>query len=239
MHALTSCALGLAQQRPMIVASVPLTPQRDEARDLLERELADSQYQRPFSGPIRQALDAVLSWLDDRLGTIGLVHIPWGPLIILALVIAAIVLTIVLVRPRLQRGAEADALLDTEYAISAAELRSRADEHRRAGRIDEACRDLFRATVRSAEERDILSETAGMTATEAASALSHRFPGNADRIRVSAELFNLSRYGGRSSTDKDVEDLAALDAALGTAQPDVAADAHAGFSTPAEAVAPR
>ncbi|MDZ5076258.1 DUF4129 domain-containing protein [Nesterenkonia sp. HG001] len=201
------------------LASTPLSPSRDEAQDLLERELADPAYQRELTGPIRQAIEDVLRWLDERLGTIGGIDIPYGPLIILVLLTAAIVLAIVLVRPRLQRAAGADDPLDTEVGISSEELRTRAEAHRRAGRVDESYRDVFRAVVRAAEERDILTEMTGRTASEAAMELGRSFPVHARRIGMAADLFNLSRYGGRSLTLQDCDDIAELDALLTAAQP--------------------
>ncbi|GAB3187670.1 DUF4129 domain-containing protein [Nesterenkonia suensis] len=199
--------------------TTPLSPSRDDARELLERELADPRYQREFTGPVRETIDDVLRWLDDRIGSIGGIDIPYGPLIILVLILAAIVLAVVLVRPRLQRTASADAPLATDAGLSSEELRSRAQGHRRAGRVDEAYRDLFRAVVRAAEERDILTEMTGRTATEAAAELTRVFPAHGRRIGVAADLFNLSRYGGRSMTAQDCDDLAELDSVLTAAEP--------------------
>ena len=217
-----------------VSASVPLDPGRDEGREMLERELADQQYQREFSGPLRQALNDLLTWLDDRVGTIGGVEIPDGPLIILALLTIVVVLTIVLVRPRLQRARDAGDPLEVESGLSAADLRNRALAHRREERIDDACRDLFRAVVRAAEEREVLGEMLGRTATEAGRELSRAYPSEARRISISADLFNLSRYGGRSSTEQDFTSLQELDAAL-----DAAAPALGGAAGAAPMVAPR
>lgn len=200
-------------------ASTPLAPSPDEGRELLERELADPTYQREFTGPVRQAIEDFLAWLSDRMGSIGGVDIPYGPLIIMVLLIAAIVLIILLVRPRLQRTGGADEALTIEPGISSDELRARAEEHRRAGRADECFRDLYRAVVRAAEEREILTELMGRTATEAARELTAVFPSHGPRIGTAAELFNLSRYGGRSLTAQDCEDLSGLDATLAAAEP--------------------
>lgn len=219
---------------PAAAAGPPLTPGPDDARELLERELADPRYQREFTGPVRQAIDDFLAWLDERMGTVGGIDIPYGPLIILVLLTAAIVLTVLLVRPRLQPAGSSDDPLTTEAGISSEELRARADEHRRAGRADECFRDLFRAVVRAAEEREILSELMGRTATEAAGELSGAFPAHGRRIGIAAELFNLSRYGGRSLTLRDCEDLSELDTVLTAAEPQTSGDLGA-----PQVVAPR
>lgn len=200
-------------------ASTPLMPSQDEAQELLERELADPRYQGELSGPLRQAIDDLLRWLDERLGSIGGVDVPYGPVIILVLLVAAIVLAIVLIRPRLQHVAGADGPIEAESGMSSAELRTRAQAHRRAGRVDEAYRDLFRAVVRAAEERDLLTEMTGRTATEAAAELTRCFPAHSRRLGMAADLFNLSRYGGRSLTARDCEELTELDAVLTATRP--------------------
>ncbi len=199
---------------------LPLEPTREEAQETLREELADPEYQRELSGPVREAFDAVVSWISERAVTIGGAEIPFGPILLMVLLAVAILLCVLLVRPRLQRaGGTGDELLDAETGISAEDLRFRAGAHAGAGKLDEAFRDLFRSIVRSAEERAILSEQAGRTASEAASAVAGVFPEHAQQIRRCGELFNLSHYGGRSLSSEDYERLRAVEETLRDSEP--------------------
>lgn len=203
--------------------AVPLEPTREEARQTLREELADPEYQRELSGPVREAFETVVAWISERAVTVGAVTVSYGMILVMVLLAAAILLCVLLVRPRLQRtGRTADELLDPETGISAEDLRFRAGAHAGAGKLDEAFRDLFRAIVRSAEERRILSEQAGRTASEAADAVAGVFPGHGHQIRRSGELFNLSHYGGRSLSAEDYERLRALEETLRGSQPSAA-----------------
>ncbi len=204
------------------MGSPPLHPSRDEAQELLREELSDPEYQRAFTGPLRDAIDAVLAWLGERALSIGGVQIPYGPLVLVVLLAAAILLCILLVRPRLQRaGGVTDELLNAETGLSAEDLRSRAGAHLGAGRFDDAFRDLFRAVVRSAEERELLSEQTGRTASEAARAVGGLFPAQAEALHGCGELFNLSHYGGRPLSAQDVDQLRQLEETLRRTEPNL------------------
>lgn len=204
----------------MSLLATPLEPSRDEGRELLERELDRPEYQREFGGPLRETFDAMIGWLEDNLGSIGGVTIPWGPVLLALLLLGAILVVILLVRPRLQAAAAPDEeLLDTDHGMTAAALRTRADEQLRAGQLDEAYRDLFRAVVRSTEERGILPDQAGRTATEAAFAVGTAFADQAQSLQRCADRFNLSRYGGGSVSEEDCRELAELDETLGLSEP--------------------
>lgn len=200
--------------------SPPLDPDRDEARELLEEELTDDQYQRAFTGPLRDALDDLWAWLTEGALSVGGLEIPYGPMVLVVLIAVAILLCILLVRPRLQRsGRPTDELLNAETGLSADDLRARAGEHLGAERFADAFRDLFRAVVRSAEERALLAEQAGRTASEAARDVAALFPGQADQLHRCGELFNLSHYGGRPLSAQDVERLRALEETLRQTEP--------------------
>ncbi|GAA1136744.1 DUF4129 domain-containing protein [Nesterenkonia lutea] len=188
-----------------------MQPERDEARRLLEEELSDPRYQRDAAGPLREAADRFFAWLDQLALNIGPVNLPLGPVLLLVLLLAAVILCIVLVRPRLQRSGDPEDLLTSPSGITAAQLRDRAEAHAAAGRFDEACRELFRAVVRAAEEHRVLAEQAGRTATEAGEALARAHPGEAARAVRAAELFNYSRYGGGSMQRADYDTLLILD----------------------------
>lgn len=191
-----------------------MQPDRDEARRLLEEELRDPRYQRDATGPLREAADRFFAWLDQMQLNLGPVELPLGPILLLGLLLAAIILCVVLVRPRLQRGAETEELGLSPASVTAATLRARAEAQAAVGRFDEACRERFRAIIRAAEERQDLAEQAGRTATEAGQALAQVHPGDASAAVRAAELFNYSRYGGHSLQRADYDTLLAFDQRL-------------------------
>lgn len=191
-----------------------MQPEPDEARRLLQEELSDPRYQRDATGPLREAADRFFAWLEQLSVNLGPVNLPLGPVLLLVLLLAAVILCIVLVRPRLQRSADAADLLTSPAGITAAQLRAHAESHAQAGRFDEACRELFRAVIRAAEERRELAEQAGRTATEAGAALARAHPRQAQQAMRAAELFNYSRYGGGALQRTDYDSLLTLDQRL-------------------------
>ena len=191
---------------------------RDEARQLLEDELTGPEYQREFTGPVREAIDAVLQWLQEEALSLGVVNIPAGPLVVLVLLVAVTGVLLV-VRPRLQRSGSGELSVDIEAGLSAEDLRDRADLHAQAGNYDDAARDRFRALVRGAEQRGLLSSAEGRTATEITRQLAAKFGEHAEQLGTAAELFNLSRYGSQRLTGQHYEQLRAVDRELASAQP--------------------
>ncbi|PRZ14194.1 DUF4129 domain-containing protein [Nesterenkonia sandarakina] len=199
-----------------------MQPEPDEARRLLEQELSDPRYQRDATGPLREAAERFFGWLDQLSLNLGPVNLPMGPVLLLILLLAAVILCIVLVRPRLQRGTDPEDLLTSPADITADQMRQRAESHAQTGRFDEACRELFRAVIRAAEERRELAKQAGRTATEAGASLARAHPAQARAAVHAAELFNYSRYGGGSLQRADYDTLLTLDARLQSAQPETA-----------------
>lgn len=192
---------------------------RDGAQQLMEDELSDPRYQRPVSGPIREAIDDFLRWLEESAVAIGGVHIPVGPLLIGLLVTAAIVTVLLVVRPRLQRSASTPAEVDIDAGVSAAELRVRADRHAASEKYDDAARDRFRAVVRAAEERSLLRGAEGRTATEVAQQLAAVYGELARELHRAADQFNLSRYGGKPLDRDHHQQMQHLDEQLEAARP--------------------
>ncbi|WP_191089733.1 DUF4129 domain-containing protein [Nesterenkonia ebinurensis] len=192
---------------------------QDEARRLLEDELSGGDYQREFSGPLRQAVDDFLSLLSESTVSFGGFSIPYGPLLVLAVVIAAVVLIIVLVRPRLQRSGAAEDVVQIDPAVPAQEFRARAEAHARSGNYSAATQDLFRALVRAAEERGAVPEQKGVTATELTQRLAGSYATHTAGLHRAAELFNRSAYGSAQLGQQDYAFLYDLESQLQTAQP--------------------
>lgn len=184
--------------------------ERDDARRLLETELSDSVYQRPFAGPLRDALNDLLSWLAQLRVPVGGFEVPFGPVLVLAAVVAAVVVTVLVVRPRLQRAVRREEAVDIDPGISAQQLRIRAAEHADNGRFGPAAKDAFRAMVRDAEERGTLPVQRGRTATEIANSLALSFPEQAGMVRHSAEIFNRSAYGSAQLSEAEYQFICRL-----------------------------
>ena len=184
---------------------------RDDARQLLDTELQDTAYQRPFTGPLREAVEDLFTWLEERALSIGGFEVPYGPLLVLAVVVAAAVITVLVVRPRLQRSSVTESAVDIDPQITAAQLRSRAAGHAATGDFNSAAQDSFRALVRGAEERGALPAQEGRTATEIATTLSTSYAVHARELRLAAETFNRSAYGSALLSEPDYRSVNQLD----------------------------
>ena len=184
---------------------------RDDARRLFETELQDPAYQRPFTGPLREAIDDLFTWLGERAFSIGGFEVPYGPLLVLAVVAAAAVITVLVVRPRLQRASVTESAVDIDPQISAEQLRGRAEGHAAAGDFNSAAQDAFRALVRSAEEQAVVPAQRGRTATEIANTLSTSYTVHAKDLRLAAETFNRSAYGSALLSESDYRSVSLLD----------------------------
>ncbi|RJN31812.1 DUF4129 domain-containing protein [Nesterenkonia natronophila] len=187
---------------------------REGARRLLEDELADSSYQRQFTGPLREAIDAFLDWMAERAFSIGGVDVPFGPLLVLGAVIVTVIIIIVVVRPRLQRGSTAQEAVQIDPQVTAAAFRAHAQECARSGDFNTAAQEAFRAVVRAAEERGVVRQQQGRTATEIAESLSSSYPPFSTTLQRAADLFNRSLYGSVSLAKADLEFIADLDMQL-------------------------
>lgn len=192
---------------------------RDQARQLLHDELSGTEYQRQFTGPVREAIDDFLRWLQEDALDFGIVNVPAGPLVLVLLLAAAVVVILLVVRPRLQRSGSAEQQVDIAVDVTADQLRHRAEQHALGGHYDDAARDRFRALVRGAEERGLLRSAEGRTATELAGQLAGLYGGHADQLYRAAELFNRSRYGSTPLNAQHYQQLRALDTELLAAEP--------------------
>lgn len=186
----------------------------EPARELFEEELRSPEYQRQFSGPVREFIDNVIDWLNSARLSVGEMSIPFGPLILLALLVVAVVLTVVLVRPRLQQGSEAEPLLDIDPSASAEQLRQRAAVLYGQGNFSQAGQDWLRALVREAEEQGAVPAMGSSTATEAAATISSSFPDFTGQLRRAAAEFNASLYGTAQLNQGQAEAMAQLDEQL-------------------------
>ncbi|MEJ5946150.1 DUF4129 domain-containing protein [Pseudokineococcus basanitobsidens] len=194
---------------------------REEAQDLLLRELSGGVYQEAQPSLLRRAL----TWLLERLGELLPDNLDAGPVVdvVVVVVVAALVLVALRVAGQvvLRRRRRAEPV-----EVFGGTSRRSADEHRRAADERAAARDWpgavaerFRAVVRGAEERVLLDERPGRTSTEAAAEMGAALPGVAEDLRAGARTFEDVVYGSAPGSADDDARLRALDARVRAARP--------------------
>jgi hypothetical protein len=215
-------------------------PDRDEARRLLQEELAGREYAEAEPNPVLEWLGEVFAGFAEWLDSLG-GGVPAFPGWVLAVIVVGLaVLVLLVVRPR--TNAAGRARRDTAVL---ADRSSTPGDHRRAaaaalasGDHDAALASWFRALVRQAEVRTVLDARPGRTATEAAHALAAVFPAEHDALHDAAAMFNEVVYGERSATAAQAESVRRLDARMRAAPTEPAVPSPGRPGSPA-LVAPR
>ncbi|MEU3627088.1 hypothetical protein BS329_23365 [Amycolatopsis coloradensis] len=202
------------------LTEVPVDIDRDTARLRAIEELSDPTYQAARPGWLSEAftwlVERVLRFLDTVDGAV-----PGGIFAVVLLVVVLIVLVVVI---RLRSGPLATAAKGARAVFAG--QRKASGAHRKAaedaasrGDLDEAVREMFRAVVRSLEERALLDEKSGRTADEAAVEAGRLLPDVADALRAGARLFDDVHYGGIPATVAGYRSLSALDERCRRARP--------------------
>ncbi|MBB3036632.1 DUF4129 domain-containing protein [Hoyosella altamirensis] len=202
--------------------TIPVEIDRDSAREAAREELSRSVYtEAQPSLPER-----VMLWLLDRVqdaidaifdGANALA--PGGPgslVILLAIMITAAII-IRLRMGRVARSARMRRAIFSETRRSAAEHRRLADAAAAVGDLDEAVHERFRAIVRALEERGVINDAAGQTATEVALRAGEELAGCAEPLRSAARTFDDVYYGHRSAARGAYDDLVRTDALVQSA----------------------
>ncbi|WP_066582624.1 DUF4129 domain-containing protein [Cellulomonas timonensis] len=206
------------------LSDVPVQPGADDARALLEQELADPVYHR---GP--SLLQRILDWLAGLFGDAPQLALPprAAVLIVVAVlvVVAAVALWIAGPVRRARHGSAHRAVLADDEGRSAAELRAAADAAAAQGVWDAAVADRFRAVVRALEERALLDERPGRTAHEVVAVAVRRLPARAEDLQAAGRLFDDVVYGGVRAREQDDVWLRAVDARVAAERPLDAASA--------------
>lgn len=191
----------------------PLDPSGDEARSLFERELVRPEYHE------RDVFQQLLDWIDRVVdGTIDAAS-DTPPLSTFLAMIAFLALAAALawLLSRARRTARVarrrDAVL-TDEAVSARELRARAEQALADGRNADAVVDGFRAITVRQIERGLLDDLPGATAHEVALALGAAHPGQRQRVDGTAALFDSVLYGDRPASAAQAVGVLELDDAL-------------------------
>ena len=206
-----------------LAVAVParLDPGNGQAREWLERELADPVY-RDTRDPVQRALDAVLRWVSDLLerlqGPTG--SVPWWVGLLAGLVVLGLVLlgSRQVRRTRRLRSPASEGVLGAEQ-LTAAEFRARARAALTDGRYAACLLDAVRAIARGAVERTVLEDSPSLTAHEIAERLGLVFPDHAAALRRAADRFDAVAYGGAASTRAEALEVLDLDTALQGARP--------------------
>ncbi|MGI4894589.1 MAG: DUF4129 domain-containing protein [Janthinobacterium lividum] len=178
---------------------VPVTPDRDEAREWLARELARPEYREAQGSWLQQLWDRVREAFDTisvpGLGT------NWTGVVVVLALLAIVVVAVLLVAGPLQRSVRADGgdAVFVSGPQSSAEHLTRADAAATAGDFETAVQERFRALVRSLEERALIDRRPGRTAYEVALEASGPLPQCAAGLIRAARTFDDVRYGGRGA----------------------------------------
>lgn len=188
----------------------PVEPSPDDARSWLRGELLDPEYHD------RDLVQRLLTWLARQLdrGLQAASSVP--PLstfaAMLAFVLLGLALAWLLSRARRDtRAPRPEGALLTAEALTAADLRARAEAALGDDHPEQALVDGFRALAVRQVERGRLDDLPGATAHEVADALARSFPHQRPRVDQCARLFDLVRYGERPATADQARSVLALD----------------------------
>ena len=197
----------------LAVTGVPVVPDEPTARDWVEDELRDPVYAENQPGLLQRAI----SWVVERLGSIG----DTGPSLwfwVVALVVVALVVVLVVRRTgfarAVARSGHGSGEVGTDPTVGADEYRRRAASAAAAGDWRVAVLEQFRATVRSLEERTVLEPRPGRTADEAASEAGALLPERAADLAAAARVFDDVCYGDREAGPAQHQQLVATDTAV-------------------------
>lgn len=206
-------------------AEPPLDPERDEARRLLEEELATSRYQPPPEASTPEWLEELYRWFRDLFSSLGgEATVPWWIVVVVVVAIAVIVLAfLVFGVPRMRsrsavRSAD-DELFEADDRRDAATMRRDAETAAREGRWNDAIAERFRAIARALHERTLVSTLPGSTAHDVARRAAVPLPDHAEALQRAAHDFDAVRYlGDRGDRDRYAR-LAELDVDVQRSRP--------------------
>jgi hypothetical protein len=197
-------------------------PTPDEARDLLERELARSEYPHP------SLVDRFLAWVGDRLDDLVATATGSEVGILVAVVLAgllAVVLLAAVSRVRRDPSGAAQEVGVLDLPETADRLRQRAEASLADGRPGDAVADAARALARRCVERGLLDDSPGRTTHEVYADVAARFAAQAAALSSSADLFDRVVYGRRTASPEEARTVLDLDDELRRTRPGTASGA--------------
>ena len=198
-------------------ADAPLAPSSGEARSWLQRELLNPEYHQ------QNVVEQLITWLERQIGR-GLAAAAQAPplstfaaMLIFLLLLGGLIWLLSRTRGTRRARIGSGAVLD-DPAVTAAELRARAEAALADGRTEQALVDGFRALAVRQVERGRLEDSPGATAHEVALSLATRFPQHGQRVGDNAELFDLVLYGDRPASRDQATSVLRLDDELAAAR---------------------
>lgn len=207
-----------------------LFPDPDPARAWLANELSKPDYQPSLYDRIAGALQDLLNWLTRNL-RLGEVTISW----ILIVALFAIVLIVGFALTRLRRSHR---LADADHEVFGDERRSAAD-HRALAKAALAEDDMSTVVIESMRaltsdliERGVVPDLLGLTSREVVESAARRFPSFLPRLRAGSRVFDETRFGGRTPSGAQAEEMMSLDHDLSMAEPTGAAMAGPVMAVP-------
>ncbi|MFI5533556.1 DUF4129 domain-containing protein [Kitasatospora sp. NPDC051853] len=206
-----------------LATGVPVTEERDAARDAARIERLDPAYHHHDPSLMQRIWDWVLEQLDKAFGAVGIAThgITTVMLFLLVLVVLAALLWWRLGAPRRAARSTA-ALFGTDRPTTADEHRAAAAAHAAAGAWAEAVRDQLRALIRGLEERTLLDVRPGRTADEAAAEAGRVLPEHAEALHRAARTFDDVVYGEHTADAAAYQALLDLDRAVTASRPSLA-----------------
>jgi hypothetical protein len=183
----------------------PIT--RGGAHRAAQHELSKAIYHRQSEPLAVRAVRAFGHLLDRIIGS-AITHAPAGSAGALALVaLIAVLVTLLIWRVGLpRRAADHGAVFAPGRTETAADHRALAVVAAEQGDWTTAVVERMRAVARELEERGVLDQRAGRTATELTTEAGRALPESAAVLGAAAETFNTVVYGGTAAT----ADLAAV-----------------------------
>ncbi|MGA7206977.1 MAG: DUF4129 domain-containing protein [Specibacter sp.] len=199
---------------------VPVTPGADEARRWAAEELAKKAYKDAKPGLAGQIVAWLKEAFNEFLNKLGALNGNVGLLVAMGVVVVVAIACVLIIRPRLnRRKSRQAAIFDGPVLLTAAGHRTLARSAVERGDLATAVSEQFRAMVRAAEERAVITPTPGRTAAEVAADLGRAFPLQEKALARATEIFNSVRYGHADPTLALYEELLATDNALAAAKP--------------------
>jgi hypothetical protein len=212
---------------------IPVGLDRDEARRRALEELAKAKYGgRP--GWVDSAIERAFR-LFEKIYALYLQSlanqqsgggISWGFVIAVSVLLVALALVVWKVGLPRWRARRPDGAVQLDASTPAADYRSTAEDHARAGDWAGAVRDRFRAVVRELETRTILQVRPARTAWEAAYSAVRVVPAAQPALYAGADLFNRVVYGDQPADEAAYQQMVTIDDAVMAAadQVDLATD---------------
>ncbi len=202
------------------LATVPVDPDHDAARQLAVEELSRREYRQAQPNPILRAITWVFEQVMDALD-----RVPGNSSVIGAVIVAVVTLLVIALVVRLVSGpvsrsvSRAGGSVFGDTILDAASHRRLAVAAAERGDWRVAVQERFRATARSLEERVILTNRAGRTAVEFAVEAGIELPTTATAMGAAAAVFDDVTYGERPGDEDSYQVVRSADELVAAAKP--------------------